>query len=359
MGGAGLPPLPPQGPWTRPQAGAAEPSPPPASRGRRPPEVGIHGTDFIAAQKANRRATTLLLALLTLIAATLGYVTGWTLEANVPVQSKAGTWGDPSIWFVSSWGLATAALLGAGSLVWSMISLSFGDRIVMAMAGGREVTAADEPRLCNVVEEMAIAAGQPPPRVFVIDTDALNAFATGVRTNKAAVAVTRGLKDTLTREELQAVVAHEMGHIANLDTRYMTVVGVTVGLIAFAADIVIRVNGGGREQRRGAGFLRLLLEAVAFLAPLAARMVQMAVSRQREYLADATSVELTRNSAGLISALQKLDAGLKSFPGASEATQHLFIVNPFKRFADGASALMSTHPSTALRIERLRHLGQS
>jgi heat shock protein HtpX len=204
------------------------------------------------------------------------------------------------------------------------------------------------------------------PTVRVMETDALNAFATGTSTSNASIAVTRGLLATLNRDELQGVVAHEMSHIANLDTRYMTIVGVTVGLIALVADMILRTlqwgsYSGSRsssdKKSGGSGFLIVVLIVVAVVAPLAAKAVQMAVSRQREYLADATSVQFTRNPNGLISALQKLAAAAAPFPGVSRATQHLFIVNPIQTFTEKSLALLATHPDVEDRIARLRNLG--
>ena len=178
------------------------------------------------------------------------------------------------------------------------------------------------------------------------------------------IAVTRGLLDKLSRDELQGVVAHEMAHLANLDTRYMVVVGVTVGLIALVCDMALRTLNWGSVQRRsdskgksGGGLLVIVLLVVAILAPLAAKAVQMAVSRQREYLADATSVQFTRNPNGLISALGKLAAKAAPFPGVSRATQHLFIVNPVQTFTSKTPALLATHPDIEDRIARLRNLG--
>jgi heat shock protein HtpX len=204
------------------------------------------------------------------------------------------------------------------------------------------------------------------PKVMVMETDALNAFATGTSTANAAICVTRGLLGALNREELQGVIGHEMGHIANLDTRYMTIVGVTVGLIALVADMILRALQWGsyrssssksNDKGGGSGLLIIVLIVVAVLAPIAAKAVQMAVSRQREYLADATSVQFTRNPNGLISALAKLEAAAKPFPGVSNATQHLFIVNPVQRVTAGTWALMATHPDIDARIARLRDLG--
>jgi heat shock protein HtpX len=320
--------------------------------------MAVGATDFVAAQKANRRNTLILLVVLTVLAALFGYLICWVL------QSEATDDAAP----VSSFGVAAAGAMAAASIGWSALSLAFGSRLVNAMAEAREIAKEDAPQLFNVVEEMSIAAGVPMPKVRIMETDALNAFATGTSTSNASIAVTRGLLNKLNRDELQGVVAHEMAHIANLDTRYMTVVVVTVGLIALVADITLRSmawgrfggSRGGSGNRRGGGgnaILIIVLLVVAIVAPLAARAVQMAVSRQREYLADATSVQFTRNPNGLIAALTKLTAAAAPFPGASRATQHLFIVNPIQTFTARSSALMATHPDTADRIARLRNLG--
>jgi len=315
-------------------------------------------TDFVAAQKVNRRNTLLLLVVLTALAALTGYVIGWLIEGEVvdtvPLWSQAG--------------LLAAALMALVSVGWSMVSLAFGDSLVLTMASAKEIDKADAPQLYNVVEEMAIAAGVPMPRVMVLETDALNAFATGNSVGHGTVVVTRGLIDTLNRDELQGVVAHEMSHLANLDTRYMVTVGVTVGLIALVCDALLRAFGWGMfsdtrrsgDDKKGpgsGGLLIVVLIVVAVFAPLAAKAVQMAVSRQREYLADATSVQFTRNPNGLISALGKLADKAAPFPGVSRATQHLFIVNPVQTFTSDSPALLATHPDIADRIARLRNLG--
>lgn len=311
-------------------------------------------TDFVTAQKVNRRNTLVLLVVLTALAALVGYAIGWLLESEasnaVPVWSKAG--------------VAAAGLMAAVSVGWSALSLAFGDKMVLAMANAKQIDKADAPQLYNVVEEMAIAAGVPMPKVMVLETDALNAFATGSKPGKGTIAVTRGLLNSLSRDELQGVVAHEMSHLANLDTRYMVVVGVTVGLIALVCDMLLRSLAWGRgnrssssDKKGGNAILIILLIVVAILAPIAAKFVQMAVSRQREYLADATSVRFTRNPNGLISALGKLAEKAEPFPGVSRATQHLFIVNPVQTFTAKSSALLATHPDIADRIARLRNLG--
>ncbi len=314
-------------------------------------------TDFVAAQRVNRRNTFLLLAILTLLAASLGYLIGWVLSFD---DAAPGPW--------SGGGVIGAGLMAAASIGWSLISLATSDRMVLGMASAKDIDKADAPQLFNVVEEMSIAAGVPMPRVMVIETDALNAFATGPSVQRGTIVVTRGLLKALNRDELQGVVAHEMAHIANLDTRYMVMVGVTVGLIALVCDMALRtLNWGGSAHNRsssgnkkdsgGAAILIILLLVIAILAPLAAKAVQFAVSRQREYLADATSVQFTRNPDGLISALQKLADKAAPFPGVSHATQHLFIVNPVQDFTKDTPALLATHPDIEDRISRLRNLG--
>jgi heat shock protein HtpX len=312
-------------------------------------------TDFVAAQKQNRRNTVLLLVVLTALAAATGYMVGWLVEGEA----------SDTVPLFSTLGLAAAGLMAVVSVGWSALSLAFGDKLVLALASAKDITQAEAPQLYNVVEEISIASGVPMPRVMVLETDALNAFATGNKVGHGTIVVTRGLLDTLNRDELQGVVAHEMAHLANLDTRYMVVVGVTVGLIALVCDMLLRTTAWGGSGRStndkkgssGGGLLIILLIVVAIFAPLAAKAVQMAVSRQREYLADATSVQFTRNPNGLISALGKLAEKAAPFPGVSRATQHLFIVNPVQTFTSKTPALLATHPDIQDRIARLRNLG--
>lgn len=320
----------------------------------------LRRTDFMAAARANQNATRRLITLLIMILVILGYLLGWSLQllmGDLPDNLE-------SIWFLSHWGLWGALGLFAFGAAWSWVAFSQGDRIVLRLTGAREVSANDEPVLHNVVEEMAIAAGIRKPKLYVIETGALNAFATGMSPAHSAIGVTRGLLVSLNREELQGVVGHEMGHIVNWDTRYATAVGVIVGLIALVSDGALRsLYFSGRSSNNsgkggsGAAFVMLALVAFAALAPLFAFLVQMAVSRQREFLADATSVRLTRHPEGLIAALDKLAASTETFKGANRATQHMFIVNPFRNFEEKASRLSATHPPLALRINRLRNLG--
>lgn len=337
------------GPWgRRAPAVFAKPAAPP---------VHLTATDFLAAQKANRRNTDWLIVLLLLIGAALGYGVGWALETGFQQAEQF----DPLR--ISQAGILGAIILTGIGVIASLVAILAGDRVMLAMTGANDVSAESEPVLHNVVEEMAIAAGLPKPRVTVIETRAPNAFATGMHPDRAAIGVTRGLLEALNRDELQGVVAHEMGHIANWDIRYMTAVAILVGLIALVADGVRRslfygVRPRGRRRGKGgAGLLVVVLIVFAILAPLAAQLVRFAVSRQREYLADATAVQFTRNPLGLISALGKLAAAAQPFGGANRATQHMFIVNPFRNFGADASALAATHPPIEERIARLRNLG--
>jgi heat shock protein HtpX len=331
------------GPW-----GAVPEAPPPKP-------VSINATDFLSAQRANRRNTWLLILVLLLLGGAIGYLGGALIESYS--QPYGG-----GVEALSAFGVIGGGGLIAIGLGASAVTFAFGDRVILGLAGAREADVDAEPMLHNIVEEMAIAAGLPKPKVAVIETDVPNAFATGMEPKNAAIGVTRGLLQKLNREELQGVIGHEMGHIANWDIRYMTAVAILVGLIALVCDVARRMlwfGGGSRRGDRKGGNAVLLIIFVVFavLAPIAAQLVRFAVSRQREYLADATSVRLTRNPLGLIGALEKLAAEQRPFAGANRATQHMFIVNPFKAFGIDSSALLSTHPPLEKRIERLQNLG--
>ena len=220
-----------------------------------------------------------------------------------------------------------------------------------------------------MVRELTIAADIPMPRVYIINDAAPNAFATGRDPQHASVAITSGLLGKLDREELQGVIGHELSHVRNLDIRFTLLVGVLVGSIALLADFFLRftfwsgVAGGGRRRSGGsdsAGGLQAIMFVVAIvlaiIAPFFAALVQLAVSRQREYLADASSVELTRDPYGLERALAKIAADPEPLKEANRATQHLYIVNPLKKLGDHSSGLFSTHPPILDRINRLRQL---
>jgi heat shock protein HtpX len=353
------------GPWDNTPT-ASPPSP--DSAPRRP--AAIKATDFLSAQRANKRNTWLLIIILLLLGGTLGYLGGALFE-SYSYPNSYPDYSRPEVERPSFVALSPLGIIGGGALVSigliaSGVTFAFGGRLMLGLAGAREVTADEEPMLNNIVEEMAIAAGLPKPKVAVIETDVPNAFATGMDPQNAAIGVTRGLLQKLNRDELQGVIGHEMGHILNMDTRYMTAVAILVGLIALVCDAARRMmwygaaTGGRRRDRdKGGGnaILVVIFIVFAILAPIAAQLVRFAVSRQREYLADATSVRLTRNPVGLIGALEKLAAEQRPFDGANRATQHMFIVNPFKVFGANSRALFSTHPPLDQRIERLQNLG--
>ncbi|MGE3960974.1 MAG: M48 family metallopeptidase [Dehalococcoidia bacterium] len=306
-------------------------------------------TTFYAQQSANKRKSLLLLLSVGVILGVMGFAIG------------VGTTGDPygGLGF-TGFAVVLAVLLGAGSYY-------AGDRAVLAASNAKPVTEASHPQLMNVVREMTLAANVPMPRVYIIPDSALNAFATGRDPEHASVAVTQGLLDRLDREELQGVIAHELGHVRNYDIRFMLLIGVLVGGVALMADMFLRYSfffgrGHGRSDRGGGGggVFQLVMFVVAFvlaiLAPIAARLVQMSVSRQREYLADATAVELTRNPTGIENALWKLGTDREVLEVANRSTQHLYIVNPIRKFEERSSSIWATHPSLADRIDRLREL---
>ncbi len=247
------------------------------------------------------------------------------------------------------------ALLTA--LVMSFGSYYYSDRIVLAASGAHRVSETDEPYLCNVVEGLAIAAGLPKPRVYVIETPALNAFATGRNPENSAIAVTRGLLNRLNRTELEGVVAHEMAHIANYDIRLATLAAVLVGTVVLLSEWFLRWGfWRDSDEDRGSSWLFTLIAILlALLAPLFATLIQLALSRRREYLADAEGARLSRFPEGLANALEKIARDETPLPQATTATAHLFIVNPFKK-RELIKTLFSTHPPIEDRIARLRSM---
>jgi heat shock protein HtpX len=297
---------------------------------------------------ANRRNSFLLSLLVVILFAALGFAIGYAIS------------GDPSgALFVTGIAVLFGGLAAAGSYF-------AGDSVVLSISGAKEVDETSAPQLMNVVREMAIAANTPMPKVYVIDDTAPNAFATGRDPKHASVAITTGLLEKLDREELQGVLGHELSHVRNFDIRFAMIVGVLVGSIALMADFFLRFTfwgGGGRSRDRdggGSNALQLVFFVVAIvlsiLAPIAARFVQLAVNRQREYLADASSVQLTRNPYGLERALAKISEDQEVLEVANRATQHMYFTNPIKKFEKRSSGLFSTHPPTLDRINRLREL---
>ena len=296
---------------------------------------------------SNRRRSVLLVAIVVAILAVVGFIIGYALTGTLAGGYLA---------------IAVAVVI---ALVISAVSYYGGDSLVLAASGAKEVKPADAPQLMNVINELSIAAGIPPPKVYLIHDTAPNAFATGRDPAHASVAITTGLLQKLDREELQGVMGHELSHVRNLDIRFTLLVGALVGSIALLADFFLRFTffgGAGRGRGRdsggggGAAILLVLALVLSILAPFFARMVQLAVSRQREFLADASSVELTRNPAGLQRALAKIAADQEVLEVANRATQHLYIVNPIKKFESRAAGLTATHPPLVDRVNRLRQL---
>lgn len=250
-----------------------------------------------------------------------------------------------------------AALLGLGTVAGSYYA---GDSAVLSATNAKPADPIHDQELVDVVTELSLAAGIPTPKIYVIPDTALNAFATGRDRDHASIAVTKGILDKLDREELQGVVGHELSHVRNLDIRYALLVAALVGAIVLLADIFLHSVRYWRPRGKNgaAGYVIVLILAVFFaiLAPIFARLIQLAASRQREYLADVSSVELTRNPVGIERALLEVGKDREVLEVANRATQHLFFTNPIHRFEKRAKGLFSTHPSVPDRVNRLRSL---
>ncbi len=246
------------------------------------------------------------------------------------------------------------------SLVLNAVNYWFSDKIVLKMYGARQVTEAEAPALYSVTQELAVRMGVPMPKVYIIPSDAPNAFATGRNPQHAAVAATEGILRLLTRDELTAVMAHELGHVRNRDILISTIAASVAGTITMLASIARwgMIFAGGSDERRDRGGSPIAAFAMLIFAPLAAALIQMAISRSREYQADETGAQLCGNPLWLASALRKLEAGSQRVPmEVSPATAHLFIVNPLH--GGGITSLFSTHPPMAARIARLEEMAYS
>jgi heat shock protein HtpX len=296
----------------------------------------------------NRRNSWLLVVIVALVLAAMGAAIGYATGFG--------------------WGGVVVALILAS--IMSVGSYFGGDQLVLLSSGAHEVPIANPPdeykQLANVVTEMSIAGGLPMPKLYVINDTAPNAFATGRDPRHASVAATTGLLQKMDREQLQGVIGHEMSHIGNYDIRFTLLVGVLVGSIALLADWFLRFSfwgggrrGGGDNDRGGGGagaILFILALVLAVVAPIIGRLVQLAVSRRREALADVSAVELTRNPLGLARALRAISDDPEVLEVANRATQHLYIVNPIKSFESRAKSMWDTHPPLAERVEVLRNL---
>ncbi|TMF26795.1 MAG: zinc metalloprotease HtpX [Chloroflexi bacterium] len=289
------------------------------------------------AAAANRWRTVLLVVAFTAIIALLGYFVGE--------------------YFYPGGGLAVLPFALALSLGSAFTSYFAGDRIVLAQSQARELAPNEETELHNVVETLAIGLGIPVPKLFVIEDSAPNAFATGRDPRHASVVVTRGLIDKMDRTELEGVIAHELSHVGNRDIRVMLLVTILVGTVALLADWMWRSmfwgRGRGRDRGGGNAIIAVVAIVLAILTPIIATLIQLAVSRQREYLADASGALLTRYPPGLASALRKIAADREVLEVANKATASLYIANPLKDAPTFLDHLFDTHPPIEERIKRL------
>lgn len=310
-------------------------------------------TDIYSQQRRNRRLTLFFIIIFFIILGILGY------------SIDSYTFGT-----IKATGLPIATMIAVSlASINGFIAYFYGDSVVVFSLRAQPLEFENplHKKLHNVVTEMALASGLPMPKIYIIPDPAPNAFATGRDPHHAIVGVTEGLLETMNREELQAVIAHEMGHIKNQDILLMTVVTVLVGTIVLLSDWAVRVwrYGGIRTRRssRNKGMhpvILLIIVLFALLAPLLSRIIAMSVSRQREYLADASSAEFTRNPLSLASALEKIAKASSPVMTAHKGTAHLFISDPLQRTLDNKEGLfadvMSTHPPIEKRIEKLRQM---
>lgn len=291
---------------------------------------------------SNKWRTWFIIALFVLFITTVGYVFG---KATGYGLSYAGI-----------------ALILAG--IMSIGSYYFSDQLVLATSGAHPLKKSDDPELFHIVENLSIGDGLPMPKVYMMEEAAPNAFATGRDPKHAVVVVTRGLRDMMTKSELEGVLAHELSHVKNFDTRLMGIVAILVGFVAILADMFMRSLwwGGMRRDNREDNQMQTIFLIIgivfAILSPIIATLIQLAVSRKREYLADASGALLTRYPEGLASALEKLAKDQNPTLGATNATAHLFITNPFhgKSAKTWFAGLFDTHPPIEERIRILRSM---
>jgi heat shock protein HtpX len=283
----------------------------------------------IAANK--RRTAVLLIAFLALLWG-FGYV-----------MSKA--YNNPGLLFI----------IGLFSLSYALFSYFNGARMALAVNGAKQITKKDNPRLWRTVENISITDGLPMPKVYIMDDPAPNAFATGRNPDKSSVCATTGLLEMMNDTELEGVIAHELGHIKNYDMRVNTVAFALVGIVSMIADFFWHITfWGGDDRREGNQLMNILAIVAVVLAPIAATLIQLAISRRREYLADATGALTTRYPDGLASALEKIGKYGSALNKPNTATAHMFFANPLK--SGGITGLFSTHPPVEARIAALREM---
>lgn len=283
--------------------------------------------------RSNVRKTWFLMALFLILIIGLGYAFSYIYDS-------------PNILYI-------AVILAVSQ---SFASYWFSDKIVLSMNKARQASKESDKELYRIVENLSISSGMPMPKVYIMEEAQPNAFATGRDEKHAVVAVTRGLLEKLDRTELEGVIAHELAHIKNKDILLSTVIVVLVGIIALLSDFFLRMSfwGEGRSNKNGGGIALLIIGIIAaILAPLAATLIQLAVSRKREFLADASGALMTRYPEGLASALQKISADPTPMKAANNSTAHLFISSPFKGKRSMFSKLFMTHPPAQDRIKAL------
>ena len=295
---------------------------------------------------ANRTRTTILVIFMGALLIAVGY--------GIGVYFFGEPWG----------GVVIAAVVW---LIMTLVAYFQGDSILLATAGAKKIEKKDHPRLFNVVEEMTIAGGLPKmPDVYIIDDPALNAFATGRDPNRSAVAITSGLLQKLNRDELQGVIAHEMAHVKNRDVLLMSMAAVLLGaivILSYYASRMLFFSGGSSNRRSSSGggsggaVIALIGLVFVILAPIFAQLIYFAISRRREYLADASAALYTRYPEGLASALEKLGASTNQVKTANQATAPMYTVNPFRQEGRKAADLTSTHPPISERVRILRKMG--
>ncbi|PJE57829.1 MAG: zinc metalloprotease HtpX [Candidatus Portnoybacteria bacterium CG10_big_fil_rev_8_21_14_0_10_36_7] len=285
---------------------------------------------------ANKRKTWFLIIIFIVVISLLGYFLGYITEAGNGI-------------------LVMAIVI---SIIMSLFGYFSGDKVALLTAGAKQITETENPYVYRMVENLCITAGMPTPKIHIIEDDAINAFATGRDPKHASVAITTGAIQKLENEELEGVMAHELSHIKNYDIRLMTIVIILVGIIALISDIFLRMTffgGGKRDNNKGGHPIMLIIGiALIILSPIIAQLIKFAVSRKREYLADASGSLLTRYPEGLARALEKIKNDHAVLKRANNATAHLYISNPFlgtKKFLANAFA---THPPLADRINQLR-----
>lgn len=289
-------------------------------------------------------------------------------------SNKRNTWLIMSIFlvFIVAIGWAFSQVYGSGifyiaiafALIMNIFSYWYSDKVTLAVSGAKEIQEKDDPELYHTVENLAITAGLPTPKVYMMQDPSPNAFATGRDPKHAVVCVTSGLRSKMTQPELEGVIAHEMSHVGNYDTRLMTIVVTLVGSIVLISHFFLRVSffGGGRRDNNGGNNQLFLIIGIvlAILSPIAATLIQLAISRQREYLADASGALLTRYPEGLASALKKIEADDEPLAAANGATAHLYISDPLKAHSGTKQGLFSglfdTHPPIQERIKRLNEM---